>query len=110
VRAQIKARLIVETFVIFMLLLPAFSILLRFVQTGYGDGVMGWAANVIGYCLVFPGWFLALCVFGYSSGPTTASTIFIIVTNALFYSSLAALVLFILASLRDANKSASPPR
>jgi hypothetical protein len=104
-----RARLIAETLVIFVLLLPVLSVLLRYVRAGDGDGVVGWAANVIGYWLVFPGWFLALWFFGYSSGPTTASTIFIVVTNALLYSSIAALVLVILASARDA-RNATPPR
>ena len=68
-----------KTLAVFLVSLPLLTIALWCVQSGN-------ILSVVGYPLVFPGWFLALWVFGYSSHNVASQSLFIVVINALLYS------------------------
>ena len=59
----------------------------------------------IAYILIFPGWFLALWIWGYSSGPSTASEVFIVAVNSTFYTTA---IVWLIGKLFGKHKKASP--
>jgi len=76
---KLRIQWVLKTLAVFVGLLPLLTIALWCVQSGN-------ILSLVGYPLVFPGWFLALWVFGYSSHNVVNQSLFVIGINALLYS------------------------